>query len=215
MVPVANGRYLADRIAGARFVEIDGDFHVSWRVEDQRKLTGPLVEFLFGSTVERAPLERVLTTVLFTDIVDSTRQATELGDARWRSVLDAHDAIVREEIERFRGRAVNTTGDGFLASFDGPARAVQCAKRVVQRVRECGVQVRAGVHTGECEQRGDDLAGIAVHVGARVMSLAGPGEVLTSRTVRDLVAGSGITFEARGEHHVKGVDEPVSVYSAT
>ena len=215
MVPVACGRYLAEHIPGARYVEIDGDFHASWRLEDQQKLSGPLEEFLLGRAVPRAPLERILTTVLFTDIVDSTRQAAALGDAEWRRVLDTHDAIVRDEIARFRGRAVNTTGDGFLASFDGPARAVQCAQHIVRRVRECGVQVRAGVHTGECEQRGDDLAGIAVHVGARIMALAGAGEVLTSRTVRDLVAGSGITFTPRGEYQVKGVDEPVAVYAAT
>ncbi len=215
VMPFTCGRYLADHIPGAKFVEIDGDFHASWRIEDQQKLVAPLEEFLVGRVVERAPIDRILTTVLFTDIVDSTRQATALGDADWRRVLDAHDAIVRDEIARFRGRAVNTTGDGFLASFDGPARAVQCAQHIVRRVRERGVEVRVGVHTGECEQRGDDLAGIAVHVGARIMALAGPGEVLTSRTVRDLVAGSGIDFTPRGEHQVKGVDEALTVYAAT
>jgi class 3 adenylate cyclase len=143
--------------------------------------------------------------VLFTDIVDSTGRAAELGDRRWREVLDAHDAVVRQELERANGREVNTTGDGFLAVFDGPARAVRCAAAIVRTVRAFGVEIRAGVHTGETEVRGDDVAGMAVHIGARVMGFAGPGEVIVTSTVRDLVVGSGIGFEDRGRHALKGV----------
>jgi len=147
----------------------------------------------------------VLKTVLFTDIVESTARAAAEGDRRWHNLLDQHDATIRRELGRFRGEEVKTTGDGFLAAFDGPGRAINCARAIAARSRELGVEVRAGVHTGECEVRGDDLAGIAVHIGARVASLAGPGEVLVTSTVRDLVSGSGIEFNERGRHALKGI----------
>jgi Adenylate cyclase, family 3 (some proteins contain HAMP domain) len=148
---------------------------------------------------------RVLATVLFTDIVGSTERATELGDRRWRELLEAHHSTVRRQLERFRGRELDTAGDGFLASFDGPARAIRCASAAIDAVRGLGLEIRAGVHTGECEVAGDKLAGIAVHIGARVAGRAGPGEVLVSSTVRDLVAGSGLEFEDRGAAELKGV----------
>ena len=158
--------------------------------------------------------DRVLATVLFTDIVGSTEQAAELGDRRWCDLLQAHEATVRGELERFRGREVDTAGDGFLATFDGPARAVRCAIAVGQAVRELGVEIRAGIHTGECELDGSKIRGIAVHTGARIASLAGPGEVLLSHTVKDLVAGSGLEFEDRGVHALKGVPGKWRLYAA-
>jgi class 3 adenylate cyclase len=157
----------------------------------------------------------VLATVLFTDIVGSTERATELGDRRWRELLDAHHAVVRRQLERFRGREIDTAGDGFLASFDGPARAIRCAGAAIESVRELGLDIRAGVHTGECELAGDKLAGIAVHIGARVAGKAGPGEVLVSGTVRDLVAGSGLEFEDRGAAELKGVPGEWRLYSVS
>jgi pimeloyl-ACP methyl ester carboxylesterase len=214
LVPIEHARYLAEHIPGAKYVEIAGAFHGSWLPAEQNAIVDAIEEFLLGEVPQTELVDRILTTVLFTDIVDSTKQASNLGDASWRKILDTHDGIVREEINRFRGHEVKMTGDGFLATFDGPARAVQCAQSVMRRVRTCGVEVRAGVHTGECEMRGDDVSGIAVHVGARVMGLAGPGEVLATRTVRDLVVGSGLSFEPRGEHALKGVDEPVAVFAA-
>jgi class 3 adenylate cyclase len=147
----------------------------------------------------------VLATVLFTDIVGSTERAAELGDRRWVDLLDEHHGVVRRALDRFRGREVDTAGDGFLATFDGPARAIRCAGAIVEGVRGLGLEVRAGLHTGECELAGDDVRGIAVHIGARVAALAGPGEVLVSSTVKDLVVGSGIEFEDRGEHALKGI----------
>ena len=159
--------------------------------------------------------DRVLATVLFTDIVGSTEQATELGDRRWRELLDAHHAAVRRQLERFRGREIDTAGDGFLASFDGPARAIRCAEAAVESVRGIGLDIRAGVHTGECELHGGKLAGIAVHIGARVAGQAGPGEVLVSSTVRDLVAGSGLEFEDRGSASLKGVPGEWRLYAVS
>jgi len=163
-----------------------------------------VAEFLTGKrpVVE---VERILTTVLFTDIVGSTELAAMLGDRRWRSLLDAHDGAVRKQFRRFRGTEINTTGDGFVASFDGPARAIRCAKAITEATEELGVQLRLGMHTGECEVRGDDLGGLAVHIAARVRALAVAGEILVSGMVRDLVAGSGIEFEDRGEHELRGV----------
>ena len=160
-------------------------------------------EFLTGT---RAPVEedRVLATVLFTDIVDSTRRAAEMGDRDWRALLDAHDAVVRTQLARFRGREVSTSGDSFLATFDGPQRAIRCAMSILQAVRALGMEIRAGLHTGECEVRGEDVGGIAVHIGSRVSALAGPGEILVSGTLRDLVVGSGLQFEDRGAHELKG-----------
>src|SRR5262249_29258708 len=162
----------------AKYVELPGDDHWWW-VGDADSVLRPIEEFLTGRSQDHE-IDRVLKTVLFTDIVGSTERAASLGDRRWREVLDAHDAAIRTELDRYRGQEINTTGDGFVACFDGPARAVRCAQAISARVKQVGVQVRAGLHTGECEVRGDDLAGIAVHIGARVASLAGPNEVLVT-----------------------------------
>ena len=163
-----------------------------------------IAEFLTGEQADVAD-DRVLATVLFTDIVDSTRTAAKMGDRDWHALLDAHDAVVRSQLARFRGREVNTSGDGFLAMFDGPQRAIRCAMAIRDAVQSLGIEVRAGLHTGECEVRGDDIGGIAVHIGARVSALAGPNDVLVSSTLRDLVIGSGLEFEDRGAHELKGV----------
>ena len=169
-------------------------------------MLGEIEEFLTGARTEPEP-DRVLATVLFTDIVDSTTTAAELGDRRWRDVLELHDRATRDAIERFGGRAIKSTGDGILATFDGPARGLRCARAAIDAARPLGIQIRAGLHTGECEVMGDDIGGIAVHIAARVSALAGPEEILVSRTVRDLVAGSGIEFEDRGRHELKGLPE--------
>jgi DNA-binding SARP family transcriptional activator/class 3 adenylate cyclase len=203
IVPVGHGRYLADRIRGAEYVEIPGANHLWW-VGDHEQILEPVQQFLTGSTPAPAP-ERVLTTVLFTDIVDSTRRASEAGDRRWRFLQSQHDRAVRSEIARHSGREVKTMGDGFLATFDGPTRAVCCAAAIRDAAVAIGLDVRAGLHTGEVELVGDDIAGIAVNIGARVCALAGPGEVLVSRTVVDLVAGSGLEFQPRGEHELGGL----------
>ena len=173
-------------------------------VEPWRESFQEIAEFLTGHQADVAD-DRVLATVLFTDIVDSTRRAAEMGDRDWHALLDAHDAVVRAQLSRFRGREVNTSGDGFLAMFDGPQRAIRCAMAIRDAVRALGIEVRAGLHTGECEVRGDDIGGIAVHIGARVSALAGPNDVLVSSTLRDLVIGSGLEFEERGAHKLKGV----------
>ena len=203
LCPVEHGRYLAKHIPGAKFVELPGGDHVFTDA-----LTDPLAdeieEFLTGER-KPIPLDRVLTTVLFTDIVGSTAHASALGDRAWRERLDAHDAMVRRQLQPFRGREIKTTGDGFLATFDGPARAIQCGCAIRDGARQLGIEVRVGLHTGEVELRGDDIAGTAVNLGARVAGLAAGGEVLVSRTVTDLVAGSGIAFEDRGDHALKGV----------
>ena len=198
-VPIAHGRYLADHINGATFIELpggDSGTNPAVATEVAEFLTGdrPIVE-----------IERILTTVLFTDIVSSTALAASVGDQRWHSILDAHDQTVREQLKHFRGREINTTGDGFVASFDGPARAIRCAQAISEATEKLGVPTRVGLHTGECEVRGDDLGGLAVHIAARVAALAGPGDVLVSGTVKDLVVGSGIEFIERGEHELKGV----------
>jgi class 3 adenylate cyclase len=197
------GRYVADQIPGAKYVELSGRnmFHF---VEPWRQSFQEVAEFLTGHQPDVAD-DRVLATVLFTDIVDSTRRAAEMGDRDWHALLDAHDAIVRVQLNRFRGREVNTSGDGFLAMFDGPQRAIRCAMAIRDAVQALGIEVRAGLHTGECEIRGDDIGGIGVHIGARVSALAGPNDVLVSGTLRDLVIGSGIEFEERGAHTLKGV----------
>ena len=200
---VANARYLAANIPGARYVELPGSLHIPWAGSGD-EILAEVREFLTG--VREAPEpNRVLATVLFTDIVGSSERATELGDRRWRELLEAHHAAVRRELERFRGRELDTAGDGFLASFDGPARAIRSARAAVDAVRGIGLDIRAGVHTGECEVIGEKLAGIAVHIGARVAGQARPGEVLVSSTVRDLVAGSGLEFEERGQTALKGI----------
>jgi pimeloyl-ACP methyl ester carboxylesterase len=200
---VENGRYLAANIPGARYVELDSDDHIPWYA-DADAVAGEIQEFLTGVR-EPAEPERVLATVLFTDIVGSTERASELGDRRWRDLLQLHHERIRAELARFRGREIDTAGDGFLAAFDGPARAIRCACAAIDAVDELGVRIRAGVHTGECEVFGDALSGIAVHIGARVAGQAQPGEVLVSNTVKDLVAGSGIVFEDRGMAVLKGV----------
>jgi class 3 adenylate cyclase len=196
-------KYIADHIPGAKYVELPGRnmFHF---VEPWRDSFQEIAEFLTGEQAGVAD-DRVLATVLFTDIVGSTRRAAEIGDRDWHSLLDAHDAVVRAQLGRFRGREVNTSGDGFLAMFDGPQRAIRCAMAIRDAVGALGIQVRAGLHTGECEVRGDDIGGIAVHIGARVSALAGPNEVLVSSTLRDLVIGSGLQFDDRSTHQLKGV----------
>lgn len=213
MINVEAGRYLADRLPNARFVELPGDDHFFW-TGDQDTVLEEIEEFLTGARSAPEP-DRVLASVLFTDIVGSTEQAASLGDRTWRGLLDAHDTLVRRQLERFRGREVHTTGDGFLATFDGPARGIRCAQTIVDGVRSLGLEVRAGLHAGECELRGQDVGGLAVHIAARVGALAGPGEVLVSSTVKDLVAGSGIEFADRGEHALKGVPGTWRLFSAT
>jgi class 3 adenylate cyclase len=197
------GKYVADHISGAKYVELPGR-NVNHFVEPWRESFQEIHEFLTGHQAEVAD-DRVLATVLFTDIVDSTRRAAEMGDREWHALLDAHDAVVRVQLNRFRGREVNTSGDGFLAMFDGPQRAIRCAIAIRDAVQALGIEVRAGLHTGECEVRGDDIGGIGVHIGARVSALAGPNDVLVSSTLRDLVIGSGLEFEERGAHELKGV----------
>ncbi len=203
IIPRAGGKYLADRIPGAKYVELPGRNFYHF-VEPWRACFQEIAEFLTGEQAEVAD-DRVLATVLFTDIVDSTRRAAEIGDRDWHALLDAHDAVVRSQLARFRGREVNTSGDGFLAMFDGPQRAIRCAMAIRDAVQALGIEVRAGLHTGECEVRGDDIGGIAVHIGARVSALAGPNDVLVSSTLRDLVIGSGLEFDDRGTHELKGV----------
>jgi class 3 adenylate cyclase len=199
----AMGKYVADHISGAKYVELPG--RNMWHfVEPWRESFQEIAEFLTGHQAEVAD-DRVLATVLFTDIVDSTRRAAEIGDRDWHALLDAHDAVVRSQLARFLGREVNTSGDGFLAMFDGPQRAIRCAMAIRDAVQSLGIEVRAGLHTGECEVRGDDIGGIGVHIGARVSALARPNEVLVSSTLRDLVIGSGLEFEERGAHELKGV----------
>jgi class 3 adenylate cyclase len=196
-------RYLADHIPGARLVAVPGDGTLFFGSATEPVIS-EVAEFLTG---EQLPTEvdRILTTVLFTDIVASTERAASMGDRRWRSLLDAHDQSVRDQLRRFRGKEIKTTGDGFLASFDGPARAIRCAQATLVATRQLGLELRLGLHTGECELRGEDLGGLAVHIAARVGALAGPGDVLVSGTVKDLVVGSGIPFVDRGEHQLKGV----------
>jgi class 3 adenylate cyclase len=200
---IEHARYLASHIAGAQLVELPAA-ETYFSPGGYARVIDEIAEFLTG---ERPPveIERILTTVLVTDIVGSTEHAVSLGDREWRALLDAHDRTVRGELRRFRGREVNTTGDGFLASFDGPARAIRCAQAIIDAVEPLGIELRAGLHTGECELRDDDLGGIAVHIASRVGSLASQCEVLASSTVKDLVTGSGIQFADRGEHELKGV----------
>jgi class 3 adenylate cyclase len=202
---VEEGRFIASKIPGARFVEFAGADH-SWWTEGRDAILDEVEELVTGVRPAPQP-NRVLATVLFTDIVGSTERLGELGDRRWADLLSRHHAAVRRELDRFRGQEVDTAGDGFLATFDGPARALRCALAIRNAVGDLGLEIRTGVHTGECERVGDKVAGIAVHTGARISALAGAGEVLASATVRDLVSGSGIEFEDRGEHALKGVGE--------
>ena len=197
------GEWMASQIAGARYVELEGQDHFPWSGDPATPLD-EIEEFLTGERHVAEP-DRVLATVLFTDIVRSTERASELGDNAWRKVLDEHDAVVRRGLARHRGREVKTTGDGFLATFDGPARGIRCSLELQAALAKLGIEIRAGLHTGEVEVRGDDVGGIAVHIAARVQAAAAPGEVLVSRTVNDLVVGSGIGFVDRGTHALKGV----------
>jgi pimeloyl-ACP methyl ester carboxylesterase len=211
-VNVEEGRWMTSQIPDARFVALPGDDHMPW-VGDQDAILDEVQEFLTGGRPEREP-DRVLATVLVTDIVGSTRHAARLGDRAWCDLLARHHAIVRRELERFRGREIDTAGDGFLATFDGPARAVGCACRIRDAVATLGVEIRAGLHTGEIELAGGKARGIAVHTGARIASAAGPGEVLVSSTVKDLVSGSGITFTDRGVHALKDMPRSWQLFAA-
>jgi class 3 adenylate cyclase len=206
--PVDQGRYLAKHIPGARFVELSGVDHAGWYTSAEEELD-EIEEFVTGHRPVHEP-DRVLATVLFTDIVGSTDRARELGDREWREVLDTHDRLTSDEVQRFGGRLIKSTGDGVLATFDGPARAIRCASTLRTVLP---VPIRAGLHTGEVELRGDDVGGIAVHIGARVAAVASEGEVLVSRTVKDLVAGSGIEFADRGAHTLKGVADEWQLYA--
>jgi pimeloyl-ACP methyl ester carboxylesterase len=201
--PIEGARYIAERIEGAELAELDGIDHFPF-AGDTDSVVAAIEQFVTGEHAEPEP-DRQLLTVLFTDIVDSTKRGAELGDRRWRELLEGHDAAVRDQLGRHRGREVKTTGDGFLATFDGPARGIECAQAIGGATAALGLEVRAGLHTGECEVRGDDIAGITVNIGARISALAGPGEVLVSGTVKDLVVGSEIEFEPRGVEPLKGV----------
>jgi class 3 adenylate cyclase len=212
-VNVEEGRYIASRIPDARFVEMDGEDHLPF-AGDQDAVLAEVQEFVTG-TRPATDIDRVLATVMFTDIVGSTEALARLGDKSWRALLDRHHAIVRAELGAFRGREVNIAGDGFLATFDGPARAVRCALRIAQRAPELGISIRAGVHTGEVELAADDVSGIAVHIGARVCALAGAQETLVTSVVRDLVSGSGLRFADRGTHALKGVPGQWQLYCAS
>jgi class 3 adenylate cyclase/pimeloyl-ACP methyl ester carboxylesterase len=213
-IPAENGRFLAEQIAGSRYVELPGGDSLYW-VGDAGPMLEEIEEFITGVR-GGADAERVLTTIMFTDIVGSTQRAAALGDDRWRDLLDNHDAIVRHELGRFGGREVNTAGDGFVATFTSPSAALACADDIVDAVRVLGIEVRVGIHAGEVEVRGalkSDVAGLAVHIGARVSALAGPSEVLVSSTVRDIVAGSRRRFADRGEHELKGVPGQWRLYA--
>jgi class 3 adenylate cyclase len=211
-VPARSSRFMSEHIPNAKYVELEGGDHL-WFAGDVNAIFDEVEEFLTG--VRRNVVkDRMLATVLFTDIVDSTRKVAELGDHRWRELLTEHDALVRRELERFRGRELKTIGDGFLATFDGPARAVTCAAAIRDRAHGLGITVRAGVHTGECELIGEDIAGVAVNIAARISALASPDEVLVSRTVTDLVYGSGIEFDDRGLAELKGVPDAWHLFAA-
>jgi class 3 adenylate cyclase len=210
---VGCARHLAENIEGARLAEVPGSDHW-WFAGDMSALIDEIGQFLTGELPDREP-DRMLATVMFTDIVGSTEHAAEVGDRRWRELLQAHEQTSRREVARQRGRLVKTLGDGVLATFDGPARAVRCAQAIQKAVRTLGLEVRAGVHTGEVERMGDDVGGLAVHLGARVGALARGGEVLASQTVKDLVVGSGIEWEERGEHTLKGVPGEWRIYAVS
>jgi class 3 adenylate cyclase/esterase/lipase len=211
-VSVEGGRFFATHISGARYLELPGEDHLPFIGDNAGDIADAFEEFLTGSRPP-VPVDRVLATVLFTDIVGSTEKAATLGDRRWRDLLDHHHAAIRRSLSHFRGREIKTTGDGVLATFDGPARGVRCACAIADEIRPLGIEVRAGLHTGECEMIGDDVGGIAVHIGARVAALADAGEVLVSGTVKDLVAGSGLRFGDRGNHSLKGVPGDWRIFS--
>ena len=212
VAPVEGARLMAERIPSARLVEFEGTDHVPF-TGDFEPVLDEMEEFLTGTRQAR-PLDRVLATVMFTDIVDSTRRAADAGDRRWRELIERHDELTRRQLDRFRGQEVKTLGDGFLATFDGPARAIECACAIRDGVGAHGLEVRAGLHTGECELYGDDVRGMAVNIGARVGALAGANEVLVSSTVKDLVVGADLQFTERGEHELKGVPGKWRLYAA-
>jgi class 3 adenylate cyclase len=211
IVAVDHTREVASLIPDARFVELPGTDHLVFS-EDVDAVIDEIEEFVTGARTGADP-DRLLATLLFTDIVDSTRRASELGDRRWRELIEGHDSLTRRQLERFRGREVKTLGDGFLATFDGPARAVECACAIREGVRPLGIEVRAGVHTGECEFTANDVAGMAVNIGARVGAIAGAGEVVVSSTVKDLTVGADLAFSDRGEHELKGIPGTWRLYS--
>jgi class 3 adenylate cyclase len=204
-------QYLAGLIPGARLKELPGKDGALW-IGDQAPLHQAIDSFLVDATSEQAELDRVVATVLFTDIVGSTQMAADMGDRAWRGLVERHHGAVRALMSRFRGVEIDTAGDGFFASFDGPARAIRCARAIVEEVRHLGIEVRAGLHTGECETIDNKLGGVAVNIGARVGSLARPSEVLVSQTVKDLVAGSGLVFEDRGEYELRGIPDQWHLY---
>jgi pimeloyl-ACP methyl ester carboxylesterase len=210
-IDIEQGRYLGEHIPGAKFVELSGGDHLWW-VGDSESIVNEIQVFLTG---EQPPIEidRVLATVLFTDIVDSTKRTAELGDSKWKDVLDTHNAVMLKEINRFRGRAIRSTGDGYLAVFDGPGRAIRCGSAVRGELGQRGIEIRTGVHTGEIDLMGDDVGGIAVNIAARVLAEAADNEVWVSRTVKDLVVGSGFNFSERGTYSLKGVPGEWSLYS--
>jgi class 3 adenylate cyclase len=212
-IKIEHSRYIAANIPGARFVELEGSDNV-FSLGDSEAILGEIEEFLTGNRHAHEP-DRMLATVMFTDIVDSTRRAAEMGDTGWRFLLERHDALFRRALERHRGREVKRTGDGFMATFDGPARAIRCAASVAEAMGSLGLEVRAGLHTGECEVMDSDIGGLAVHIAARVMDRADPREVLVSSTVKDLVAGSGIDFRDRGAHELRGVPGQWRLYAVS
>lgn len=209
---VEEGRWIANRIPGARFKELPGDDHFPW-VGDQGSIVHEIQEFLTGER-PLTEVSRVLATIMFTDIVASTDLAQKLGDEAWKNLLDRHDKICMESIQQFRGRTIKNTGDGVMATFDGPGRGIACAKQIIEKCRILDLDVRCGLHTGECELRGDEVAGVAVHLAARVSAQAEAGELLVSRTVRDLVAGSGVDLVDHGDHALKGFTEKWNLFSA-
>lgn len=212
-VSVEHGRYAAKRIRGAKYVEFPGPDHLPW-AGDSNSIIKEVEDFLTENNASEPDSDRILASVLFADIVGSTELAGKLGDRAWMKLLEDHHRIVQQQVDRHRGQVIDTAGDGLFATFDGPARAVRCGQAITGAVKGLGVQMRAGVHTGECEKAGQKLAGIAVHIGARVMSLARPDEVLVSSTVKDLVAGSGLQFESRGAHALKGVEGEWNLFAA-
>lgn len=208
----AIGRHMAQLIPGAELLRVTDDPQLPW-IPGSERTASEIARFVAGIREEEVDLERVLATILFTDLVESTTHAAEFGDAAWKRLLDEHDRIVRAHLARYRGREIKTMGDGFLLTFDGPARAIRCARSIVRAIQPLGIEMRAGLHTGELTVLGDDVSGIAVTIGARVMAVAGPGEVLVSSTVKDLVAGSGLSFEDRGRHALKGVPGQWRLYA--
>ena len=211
VIDIGHARYLAQGIKGAKLVELPGIDHMPW-IGDSEAILQEIEEFVTGERHVPEP-ERVLATVMFADIVESTERAAAVGDRRWRELLENYQSLVRQQLGQFRGREIDTAGDGFLAAFDGPARAIRCAAAVRDRSRSQGIDIRAGLHTGECEIMGDKLGGIAVHIGSRVAGKAAPGEIVVSQTVRDLVAGSGLNFAERGAHALKGVPGEWRLYA--